>query len=453
MLAATTTVLVLSLLFTSPILPVGAKAKSPAVGSSQFRLKHIFAHGVNPPLHGVADANLNEPTSLFMLHHPVSDDSVTNLAGTYTLKHTRQELVEWSTLREDGGQEGQAGRLKTLTKKWTEVPDATDPETVLHLAQMTRNAYLEPDDKAWITVPGWNATAGFGWAGTGLRGYVFLNPEDDIAVMVVKGTTLATPVGGGPSAPADKYNDNIMFSCCCAKAGWSWTPHSSFANSYYNLAQTMYSTLVEYLKPHTTIWLAGHSLGGALASLVALTNDLPAFTYQAPGDLQYAFRLGLLPSLPPPPDSDPGTKPKDPNRPDYTEFLRTLPIYHFGNDGDPIFLGECVGPASSCWWFDYAMETGCHTGHQCVYNISSVSGGGLNVAADPEFPPGPSHGRLTDQRDRQQSWSIEPMQQKSVRFHTIDWVLTNLLNPLPPVPECKVIEDCLKRECSAWDFV
>ena len=110
--------------------------------------------------------------------------------------------------------------------------------------------------------------------------------------------------------------------------------------------------------------MAGHSLGGALASLIALTNDLPAFAYEAPGDLMYAQRIGLLPDLPP---SD------DPNAtPDWTEFLSTLPIYHFGNTLDPIFLGECTGPSSSCYWFDYALEMKCHVGYECEHGISAL---------------------------------------------------------------------------------
>jgi putative lipase involved disintegration of autophagic bodies len=72
----------------------------------------------------------------------------------------------------------------------------------------------------------------------------------------------------------------------------------------------------------STVWLTGHSLGGALASLVGLTHDLPAITFESPGEFQYANRIGLIPELPP---SAPGS-----SVPDYKGFLETLPIYHIG---------------------------------------------------------------------------------------------------------------------------
>jgi lipase ATG15 len=59
---------------------------------------------------------------------------------------------------------------------------------------------------------------------------------------------------------------------------------SNFADSYYNLAQTIY-VAIRSLYPHSAIWITGHSLGGSLASLLALTNSIPAVTFEAPGDL------------------------------------------------------------------------------------------------------------------------------------------------------------------------
>lgn len=78
-----------------------------------------------------------------------------------------------------------------------------------------------------------------------------------------------------------------MFSCCCAyplrhpvcPCATSSTQCSStclvetsnFSDSYYNLAQTIY-VAIEAMYPQTSIWVTGHSLGGSIASLVALTN-------------------------------------------------------------------------------------------------------------------------------------------------------------------------------------
>ena len=55
------------------------------------------------------------------------------------------------------------------------------------------------------------------------------------------------------------------------------------------------------LYPDATIWLVGHSLGGALASLLGTTFGLPAVAFEAPGERLAAMRLHL--PLPPADDS------------------------------------------------------------------------------------------------------------------------------------------------------
>ncbi|TPX62793.1 hypothetical protein SpCBS45565_g06930 [Spizellomyces sp. 'palustris'] len=384
---------------------------------SRFHLTHILKHGYTQE--GATQKSYLKSYDLSQLQHrPVYP----------TVKHHPGTVNVWSEWR------GQSIQQVHVKEKPIRIPDHTDPETVLSLGLMTHDAYLEPDDKGWVDIPGWNQTVRWKGEGKSLASYVFLDEDEEVLVIVLKGTTLATPVGGGPSSNEDKYNDNIMFSCCCAKAGWGWKPicdcptgknecdmkcliqNSNFDGSYYNLAQTMYLAVREWFPSRVSIWLAGHSLGGALASLIALTNDLPAFAYEAPGDLTYALRLGLLPSLPPD------------QKPDYTDFLKTLPIYHFGNTGDPIYLGQCNGPTSSCWWFDYALETKCHTGYECVYDINSP----------------PPLLLLQDQ---------PTTAQLSVRYHTIDFVIKTFLEKSKTVPECKVVDNCLAEECQAWKYI
>jgi lipase ATG15 len=156
--------------------------------------------------------------------------------------------------------------------------------------------------------------------------------------------------------------------------------------------------------------MAGHSLGGALASLVALTNGIPAFAYESPGDLLYASRIGLLPR---------GT----PENLD--EFLSEQPIFHFGNVGDPIFLGECTGVGSSCYWLAYALESKCHVGKECVYETS-----------------------IPKEETKQ---DIDMF--STIQWHSIEYVIKNILQIQEKVPVCTFKSNCLASECPTWKFI
>lgn len=44
-------------------------------------------------------------------------------------------------------------------------------------------------------------------------------------IISVKGTSAGWVVGGGgPTTRKDKLNDNLLFSCCCARVGPTWSP-------------------------------------------------------------------------------------------------------------------------------------------------------------------------------------------------------------------------------------
>jgi putative lipase involved disintegration of autophagic bodies len=90
------------------------------------------------------------------------------------------------------------------------IPDSTDPLTVLNFARMCLDSYYEPDSSSWIPVPGWNVTARFGWDGrVGLKGYLFQEEKSEVLVIVIKGTSLATPVSGGETSVMDRFNVSI----------------------------------------------------------------------------------------------------------------------------------------------------------------------------------------------------------------------------------------------------
>jgi putative lipase involved disintegration of autophagic bodies len=72
--------------------------------------------------------------------------------------------------------------------------------------------------------------------------------------------------------------------------------------------------------PDAEIWVTGHSLGGALASLLGQTFGLPTVTFESPGDNLASKRL----HLPHPPGAI------------------DMPIWHFGHTADPLFIGVCT---------------------------------------------------------------------------------------------------------------
>ncbi|EDO18770.1 hypothetical protein Kpol_1028p44 [Vanderwaltozyma polyspora DSM 70294] len=275
-----------------------------------------------------------------------------------------------------------------VTIDWVEggevvvVPDITDKNTVVSLALMSSNAYVRlpyTDDWRNVSLP-WdsNDTPGYGWESNGIRGHVFVNDLENIVVISIKGTSAQGLPGSGEDETTgnDKLNDNLLFSCCCARVSYLWTTVcdcylKSYTcdetcleqaikekDHYYQAAMDIYKdTLRQY--PHATIWLTGHSLGGALASLVGRTYGLPTVAFESPGELLAAKRLHL---------------PFPPGLPSYDEG-----IWHIGHTADPIYMGTCNGASSTCSIAGYAMETGCHSGKQCVYDVVRDKGWHVNM--------------------------------------------------------------------------
>jgi putative lipase involved disintegration of autophagic bodies len=88
---------------------------------------------------------------------------------------------------------------------------------------------------------------------------------------------------------------------------------------YYDYAANIYMDVADRY-PGATIWLTGHSLGGAIATLLGQTFGVPAVSFESPGDRLAAQRLHL---------------PRGPGAAD-------MPIWHFGHTADPIFIGVCT---------------------------------------------------------------------------------------------------------------
>ncbi|KNE58311.1 hypothetical protein AMAG_05119 [Allomyces macrogynus ATCC 38327] len=368
---------------------------------------------------------------------------------------------------------------KNATDPVLAVPDFTDKTTVIGMAKITANAYELPTGRGnWLPVDPLRTNMSFGWDDNGLRGYVYTTPNEDLAVITIKGTSAEFLGIGGDTATKDKFNDNSMFSCCCGRVDRSWWPvcgcyvksgtcnaaclrdaATSYDSSYYEAGKDLYQ-VVTALYPRARVWFTGHSLGGALAGLLAATYPLvtAAVTYEAPGERLFAQRVGL-------------TLPED---------QTMLPIWHFGHNADPIFIGQCRGPRSSCYFAGYAMETKCHLGSVCMYKVRS----GPVDDDDDEPEDDDDYYRYSSRQESQPSalwwwpWNpwpwpgnddeptptsmpMEPTPTErappvlgwgvDIRHHRIHDVIDYVLDPWPYVPSCTPQKNC--RDCAAWKFV
>ena len=232
----------------------------------------------------------------------------------------------------------------------------------------------------------------------------------------MKGTSPAV-FDGAETTTNDKINDNLFFSCCCAQGFWTkvcdcysgpaYTCNQTCLatalraeNRYYRASLDLYAN-VTALYPDANVWLAGHSLGGSVSSLAGLTFGVPVTTFEAPAEALAAARIGL----PAPPGSHAGAP----------QTRKLTGAHHFGHTADPIFMGSCNGATSACYIGGYAMETACHTGHQCVYD--TVKDKGWRVGAG---------------------------------THRIKYVISEVIDAYDTVPECKVDTECV--DCYQWNF-
>ena len=301
-----------------------------------------------------------------------------------------------------------------------EGPNVTDKESVLNFAKMTQNDYVEvPGTEDWEDISGpLNHSLSFGWQGDGLRGHIYADSDNSTIVISLKGTSPALFDGAGTTTN-DKINDNLLFSCCCGQGGsYLWRQvcdcqKSPFTanltcivdsmtneNRYYRAAIDLYSNVTQ-IYPDANVWLTGHSLGGAVTSLLGLTFGLPVVTFEAVPEALPAARLGL--------PSPPGSNPMLPQKRLYTG------AYHFGHTADPIYTGTCNGVSSVCTWGGYAMESACHTGQMCVYDTVGDKG-----------------------------WRV------GIGTHRIKAVISDVIKVYEDVPTCAVEEECF--DCQLWKY-
>ncbi|CAD6896263.1 unnamed protein product [Tilletia controversa] len=210
---------------------------------------------------------------------------------------------------------------------------------------MVSTAY-ENSTEAWQPgFGGFNLSESFGWSENGMREHVFTSNDNSTIILAIKGTSPPFFPGGTDTVRRDKENDNLLFSCCCARVSWTWSPvcdcysgtvsnTSTVATCPAGLGPTVRSTLVDpflpppgdldlntkaasgptqqcgqtcleralveksvyysaamdlynnisYIYPDSQIWITGHLLGGSLSALLGMTFGVPTVTFEAPGE-------------------------------------------------------------------------------------------------------------------------------------------------------------------------
>lgn len=247
-------------------------------------------------------------------------------------------------------------------------PNMSDIHTHRMLGYMAWNAYFTNDSYWYSPIPNFKILETFGFSNNNIRGYVYSSTEKDLIIVSLKGTSPAAFGIGGPTSPRDKLNDNTMFSCCCLGTGCGCSNGTvcsetcvvdyirSWSDSYWRIGVDLIKKIIrEY--PQSSLWVVGHSLGGALAGTLAFAFNLYGIAFEAPGDALFAHRLGFV--------SRPGSD-------EYAEQIKRSKVYYIGNTGDPIFKGTCSGYSSSCFLAGYDIRTKCHLGRECVYNTTGM---------------------------------------------------------------------------------
>ncbi|MCJ1373694.1 putative lipase atg15 [Loxospora ochrophaea] len=413
-----------------PVLPGSSKAGPPWPASGrehEFTLRHVFHHGTyrDPHLHLRLDVQPGEEgwTTL-------NDEDSWGKAGRFHVKSAPSKIQRLVDRRIEAVDpilcEARInGKPPTLpSSAWTvdEVnsPDITDKETVLSLALAAANAYNNPPGEGdWEDVKhGWNLSTSFGWEDDGLRGHIFADETNSTIILSLKGTSMAV-FDGAETTTNDKENDNLFFSCCCGQGSHylyrqvcdcqtsAFTCNDTCVikalrqeNRYYAASKELYGNVTE-LYPDSQIWLVGHSLGGSVGALLGLTYGIPTVTFQSVSDALAASRLGL----PAPPGSHPYA----------AQSRQDTGVFHFGHTADPIHMGTCNAASSLCTFGGYALESQCHTGRICRYDVVEDKG-----------------------------WRV------GIGTHSIRTVIKDVIRAYDDVPACISDDECV--DCFNWKY-
>lgn len=267
--------------------------------------------------------------------------------------------------------------LPLVTSLFTQI----DYDTVYEMSKMSHNVYYKIGGKEWLNTT-LTEVYDFSISNDTVKAYLYKDPVYNTAVVAFKGTSvywISDQYGGDidtkreleqwndvcplSSSVNDKYNDNLFFSCCfykqsnlfgtcnecetgkteqflnkeCCKE--CYKKSLQYSENYINLVKNIIENIRSIVDfDNTNVYFTGHSLGGTLASVASVLYDKPAVTFESPGDLHYLIFSGI------------GISDK---------------VYHFGHNGDPLFLGNC---GVTCSIVGYYIDTKCHSGFTCSYD-------------------------------------------------------------------------------------
>jgi lipase ATG15 len=209
--------------------------------------------------------------------------------------------------------------------------------------------------------------------------------------------------------------------------------------------QNLIDDLIQ-IYPSANVWLVGHSLGGALASLLGATYGLPAVAFESPGEKLAASRLHL--PLPPP-NSDsitlstlsqtsipfPSSSALHP--PLGQHPIATTHVYH---NADPIPQGACTGFGSPCTHAGYALETRCHLGKSVIFDTVGKLGWSVGVRHHV------IKGVVTDVLGRDDIWWGDEDPGEGIRLGDRAEINATTRN----VPKAIIEEGCIVRSSSSF---